>query len=104
MVLKYANNNKVGLRVNSIQKGYKMETKSASNQAVEIEVVKAFPDGRLDTKNASKYIGLSERTMAQLRWRGKGPKYIKRGLVFYFLKDLDAWLKEGEAIHGKDKD
>lgn len=51
-----------------------------------------FPDGRLDTKNAALYLGLKEKTLAMMRGSGNGPKFIKRGRVFYFKEDLDAWL------------
>lgn len=54
-----------------------------------------YPDGRLDTDNAAKYLGVAKKTMAQ--WRsdgGKGPPYIKRSRVFYFKDDLDSWLLE----------
>ena len=51
-----------------------------------------YPDGRLDTKNASRYIGLAEKTMAMMRCKGNGPKFIKRGRIFYFREDLDTWL------------
>lgn len=59
--------------------------------------VKVFPDGRLDTENAANYLGLSVKTIAMMRCDGTGPKFIKRGRVFYFKKDLDEWLmKEGK--------
>ncbi len=51
-----------------------------------------FPDGRLDTKNASRYLVLKEKTLAMMRGNGKGPKFIKRGRIFYFKDDLDSWL------------
>jgi hypothetical protein len=54
-----------------------------------------YPDGRLDTKNASSYTGLSEKTMAMMRCSGTGPSFIKRGRIFYFKEDLDRWLNEG---------
>ncbi|WON75154.1 helix-turn-helix domain-containing protein [Nitrosospira sp. Is2] len=53
-----------------------------------------YPDGRLDTKNASSYIGLSEKTLAMMRCSGTGPSFIKRGRIFYFKEDLDRWLNE----------
>lgn len=53
-----------------------------------------YPDGRLDTQNAAKYIGVSVKTLAQWRTQGKGPKFIKRGRVFYYRKDIDEWLTE----------
>lgn len=61
-----------------------------------IEVV-TYPDGRVDTRNASLYAGLSEKTMAMMRCNGKGPKFVKRGRVFYFTSDIDEWLN----AHGR---
>jgi hypothetical protein len=54
--------------------------------------VQVLPDGRLDAKNAARYCGLSEKTMAMKRCTGTGPKYVKRGRIFYHQADLDAWL------------
>ena len=51
-----------------------------------------YPDGRMDTKNTSNYLGLSEKTLAMMRCQGKGPKFIKRGRIFYFRDDVDIWL------------
>ena len=51
-----------------------------------------YPDGRLDTKNAAKYLGLKEKTLSMLRGNGTGPRFIKRGRIFYFKDDLDNWL------------
>jgi len=62
-----------------------------SRQITAIEIV-MFPDGRLDTKNAAFYLGLKEKTLAMMRGYGTGPKFIKRGRIFYFKEDLDAWL------------
>lgn len=63
---------------------------------LKIEVV-MFPDGRMDTKNASKYVGLSTATLAMMRCAGTGPRFVKRGRVFYFKEDLDGWLEAGRA-------
>jgi len=54
--------------------------------------VLVLPDGRMDAKNAAKYCGLSEKTMAMKRCTGTGPNYVKRGRIFYHQTDLDAWL------------
>jgi hypothetical protein len=53
-----------------------------------------YPDGRMDAKNASLYTGLAVKTLAQLRYQGKGPRFVKPtgGKVFYYREDLDAWL------------
>ena len=59
--------------------------------------VMIFPDGRLDTQNAADYLGLSVKTLAMMRCNGTGPKFIKRGRIFYFKEDLDEWIiKEGK--------
>ena len=54
--------------------------------------VSMFPDGRLDVKNAARYLGLKEKTLAMMRGHGTGPRFIKRGRIFYYKEDLDAWL------------
>ncbi len=54
--------------------------------------ISIFPDGRLDVPNAASYLGLSQKTLAMMRCNGTGPKFIKRGRVFYFKEDLDEWL------------
>jgi hypothetical protein len=56
-----------------------------------VQVV-TYPDGRMNTKNASTYTGLAEKTMAMQRCQGSGPKFVKRGRVFYFKNDLDEWM------------
>lgn len=58
-----------------------------------------YPDGRLDAKNAATYLGLSTKTLAMMRTKGTGPKFIKRGRIFYFHADLDEWLNaSGKAV------
>lgn len=63
----------------------------------QIEVL-VLPDGRVDTKNAAAFVGLSEKTLAMMRCSGKGPKYLKRGRIFYFVQDLESWIKDGETL------
>lgn len=62
-----------------------------------IEVV-VYPDGRLDTTNAAKYLGLSPKTLAIMRSNGTGPQFLKRGRVFYFLDDLKEWMNERPRV------
>jgi len=59
--------------------------------------IQEYPDGRLDTWNAAKYTGYAVKTLAMMRSKGSGPTYIKRGKVFYFRDDLDAWLRAGKT-------
>ena len=49
---------------------------AASN--IETVSVKMYPDGRMDTRNASLYLGLEEKTLAMKRSEGTGPSFIKR--------------------------
>ena len=57
---------------------------------IEVEMIRVvvYPDGRLDTENAARFLGLSPKTLAIMRSSGTGPRFIKRGRVFYFLEDL----------------
>jgi hypothetical protein len=57
--------------------------------------VTIFPDGRMDVPNAANYLGLREKTLAMMRCQGTGPKFIKRGRIFYFKNDLDEWILRG---------
>jgi hypothetical protein len=63
---------------------------------IEVEMIKVvvYPDGRLDTENAARFLGLSPKTLAIMRSSGTGPRFIKRGRVFYFLEDLQGWISE----------
>ena len=54
-----------------------------------------LPDGRMDRKNAARYCGFSEKTLAMHACRGTGPNFVKRGKVFYFREELDRWIREG---------
>ncbi len=54
--------------------------------------IQIFPDGRLDVKNAALYLGYKEKTLAMKRSNGTGPRFIKRGRIFYFKEDLDTWV------------
>lgn len=56
--------------------------------------VHIFPDGRMDTANTARYVGLSQKTLAMMRCQGKGPAFVKRGRVFYYQADIDAWLQK----------
>jgi hypothetical protein len=64
---------------------------------IQTSAVLVLPDGRVDAKNAAAYCGLSVKTLAMKRSSGTRPRFIKQGRVFYFVKDLDAWLNQGAA-------
>jgi hypothetical protein len=63
---------------------------------IEVETIRVvvYPEGRLDTENAARFLGLSPKTLAIMRSSGTGPRFIKRGRVFYFLEDLQGWISE----------
>lgn len=67
---------------------------------IEMERVKVvvYPDGRLDTDNAARFLGLSPKTLAIMRSVGNGPQFVKRGRVFYFLDDLQSWIAERPRV------
>lgn len=68
---------------------------TASITSLEVFV---YPDGRMDRKNAARYLGLSVKTLAMHASRGTGPRYVKRGRVFYYRNDLDSWLLATSAV------
>lgn len=67
----------------------------SSASSTRVKEIIIYPDGRMDTKNTSAYVGLSEKTMAMMRCNGTGPRFVKRGRIFYFKEDLDTWLNAG---------
>ena len=65
--------------------------------AIEQVRVRVLPDGRLTRKDAAKYLGRSEKTLAMWEMEGKGPPSLKvGGRRFYFKDQLDAFIR-GEA-------
>jgi len=56
-----------------------------------------YPDGRMNARSTAQYLGLSEKTLAHMRCAGKGPRFLKRGRVFYFKADVDTWLEEAKV-------
>lgn len=64
---------------------------------IETFPVRISPDGRMDAISAAHYLGLASKTLAMWRCRGIGPKFVKRGRIFYYKADLDTWLAEGRA-------
>jgi excisionase family DNA binding protein len=42
----------------------------------------------------SSYLGIPEKTLAEWRWQGKGPRYVRVGRhVRYRWSDVEAWLE-----------
>ena len=53
--------------------------------------IEVLLDGRMTT--GRRYVGLSIKTLAMKRCDGTGPKFVKRGRIFYYREDLDKWLR-----------
>lgn len=52
-----------------------------------------LPNGRMTAKNAARYLGLAEKTLAMYRCAGTGPAFSKiAGRVYYTQSSLDNWL------------
>ena len=61
--------------------------------------VRVLPDGRMDRKNAARYMGRAEKTLAMWELEGKGPKSIKvMGRRFYYKETLDAFIRCGAML------
>lgn len=56
------------------------------------EAAGVFPDGRMNVKAAADYVGLAVATLAIHRCNGTGPRFIKKGRIWYYRQDLDDWL------------
>ena len=56
--------------------------------------VRVLPDGRMTRKEAAKYLGRAEKTLAMWTLEGKGPpSVLVGGRRFYFKDALDAFCK-----------
>jgi hypothetical protein len=62
--------------------------------AVEQVRVRVLPDGRMSRADAARYLGVAEKTLANMQVRGAGPPAKKLlGRVFYYRSDLDAFVR-----------
>ena len=53
-----------------------------------------MPDEQLTPADLSAELKIPEKTLAQWRWCGEGPAYLKLGShVRYRRSDVDAWLE-----------
>ncbi len=70
---------------------------NAEEPVIERVRVRVLPDGRMSRKDAAKYLGRAEKTLAMWTMEGKGPpSALVGGRRFYFKDDLDAFIR-GEA-------
>ena len=70
----------------------------SENAAVLEQVrVRVLPDGRMTRRDAARYLGRAQKTLAMWALEGRGPKSVLvGGRRFYFKDVLDAFIR-GEA-------
>ena len=70
----------------------------SENTAVLEQVrVRVLPDGRMTRRDAARYLGRAQKTLAMWALEGRGPKSVLvGGRRFYFKDVLDAFIR-GEA-------
>ena len=74
-----------------------MAISELTEASVEQVKVRVLPDGRLSRKDAARYLGRAEKTLAMWQLERKGPRAVRvGGRIFYFKDDLDAFIR-GEA-------
>lgn len=72
-----------------------MQLDTASVETVKIKIL---PDGRLSRRDAAKYLGLAEKTLAMWTFEGRGPRSVRvGGRRFYFKDDLDSFIDGGRS-------
>jgi hypothetical protein len=72
----------------------------AGEGAVDLVRVRVLPDGRMSRKDAARYIGIAEKTMAmwQLQAKKGAPPSVRiAGRRWYFKTDLDQYLRDAAA-------
>ena len=74
-----------------------LEINCKSDPAIDQVRVRVLPDGRMSRRDAAKYLGFTEKTMAMRACQGKRPNGVKvGGRVFYYKAELDDFVREGE--------
>ncbi len=60
--------------------------------------VRILPDGRMTRREAAKYLGKAEKTLAMWAVAKKGPKFVRvGGTCFYFREVLDNFIQGGRC-------
>lgn len=58
--------------------------------------VRVLPDGRIARADAARFLGRTPKTLAEWARLGLGPRpHRVGGRIFYFLKDLQAFVASG---------
>lgn len=60
-------------------------------------------DRLLTDAQVARLLGTSRKALAQRRWRGGGPRYVKLGRrVLYDPADLEAWIQQNKRSDTSD--
>jgi hypothetical protein len=81
------------------------KTRSKASPSAALADLNLGEDTLLTTAQAAAALGLSAKTMRQLRCDKSGPRCLKfgtkkQGRVVYRKSDLEAWVRSCVAVHG----
>ena len=63
--------------------------------------VRVLPDGRMTRRDAARYLGFSEKTLAMWALSKKGPLSVRMGgRCWYYIGDLDEYLRAVRTTRG----
>jgi len=63
--------------------------------------VRVLPDGRMTRRDAARYLGFSEKTLAMWALSKKGPPSVRMGgRCWYYIGDLDEYLRAFRTARG----
>ena len=64
---------------------------------IEVVTVRVLPDGRMTRRDAARYLGIKDKTLANWELMKRGPpSVLVGGRRFYYKNELDAFIR-GEA-------
>ena len=56
-------------------------------------------DSNLDSKEAAEFLRTTREVLANWRWKGEGPPFIKlKRKILYSRETLESWLKKHEVL------
>jgi predicted DNA-binding transcriptional regulator AlpA len=69
-----------------------------------IDPNRGLPPRYLNTRDTSRFLGVSMRTLEKHRTYGTGPRYIKLGgRIVYTIEDLQTWAERGARTSTSEK-
>ncbi|QNL19959.1 helix-turn-helix domain-containing protein [Hyphobacterium sp. CCMP332] len=63
-----------------------------------------IPETYVPTRDAAKFLGLSDSCLERLRWKGGGPRHYKlgkNGRIRYKYSDLIEWAEDNNFAYGR---